>query len=80
MPRRTSVSAGLATGPAQAVRAAILFVFSGRTIWRLALIMMIGAVLGGAIGGRMASRLRPETLRWTVVVLGTAAGLWYLIH
>jgi hypothetical protein len=60
--------------------AAILFVFSGRTIWRFALIMTIGAVLGGAIGGRMASRLRPETLRWTVVVLGTAAGLWYLFH
>ena len=60
--------------------AALLFVFSGRTLWLVALVMAVGALAGGAAGGRVAGRIRPTTLRATVVVVGTLVGLVYLIR
>lgn len=59
--------------------AAVLFVFSGRTVWVVAGVMAVGAVAGGVLGGRMASRVRPETLRLAVVAVGTTVGLMYLL-
>ena len=35
--------------------------------------------VGWRAGRSLGGRVRPEALRLTVVVLGTAAGLWYLI-
>ena len=59
--------------------AALFFVFSGKVVWSLALVMAVGALLGGAIGGRLASRIKPATLRWVVVVIGFTVGFIYLI-
>jgi len=61
------------------VAAALFFVFSGKVVWSLALVMAVGALLGGAIGGRLASRIKPATLRWVVVVIGFTVGFIYLI-
>jgi len=41
--------------------------------------MAAGAVAGGVLGGRLASRVRPETLRWAVVAIGTVVGVFYLL-
>lgn len=60
--------------------AAVLFLFSGHTVWRFAVVMAAGAVLGGVAGGRLAHRVRPAVLRRMVVVLGTVAGLYYLFR
>lgn len=60
--------------------AAVLFVFSGRTVWPAAIVMAAGAIAGGAIGGRTAGRVRPETLRAIVVTIGLAVGLYYLVR
>lgn len=57
--------------------AAIYFSFSGKVNWSFALVMMIGAVTGGIIGGRFASRIKPGMLRWVVIVTGCAAALIY---
>lgn len=62
------------------VAAALLFVFSGKVIWSLALVMMAGALLGGSLGGRLASRVKPATLRWIVVSIGFTVGMIYLIR
>lgn len=35
------------------------------------------ALAGGAIGGRVAGRMRPAVLRWTVVMGGFALSLYY---
>ena len=59
--------------------AAVLFVFSGQTLWLVAGVMAVGAVAGGVLGGRLASRVEPETLRWAVVSIGTVVGLFYLL-
>lgn len=59
--------------------AAVLFVFSGQTVWALAGVMAVGSVAGGVLGGRLASRVEPETLRVAVVAIGTAVGILYLL-
>lgn len=62
------------------VAAAIFFLFSGHIIWPVALVMAVGALLGGAIGGSLAGRLKPSLLRWLVVSIGfTVAGV-YLVR
>jgi hypothetical protein len=60
------------------VAAAVLFVFSGKIHWPVALVMMAGALLGGSLGGRVASRVKPATLRWLVVSIGFLVGTIYL--
>lgn len=62
------------------VAAAIFFMFSGTVVWPVALVMGVGALVGGHAGGRVAARIRPDTLRWTVVTLGIVVGLIYLIR
>jgi uncharacterized membrane protein YfcA len=42
--------------------------------------MAVGAIAGGALGGRLASRIHPVTLRRVVVTLGVAVGLAYLVR
>jgi hypothetical protein len=59
--------------------AAVLFVFSGKTVWTVAGVMAVGAVAGGVLGGRLASRVEPETLRRAVVAIGVVVGVVYLV-
>jgi len=60
--------------------AAALFVFSGQVHWPVGLVMAVGAIAGGAVGGRLAGRIRPATLRLVVVTVGVLVGLAYLIR
>jgi hypothetical protein len=62
------------------VAAALFFVFSGKVNWTIALVMAIGALFGGALGGRLASRINPATLRWVVVTIGFVVGMIYLVR
>lgn len=58
--------------------AALVFLASGQVAWPPALALALGALVGGGLGGRLAGRLAGESLRWWVVALGTAIGLWFL--
>jgi uncharacterized membrane protein YfcA len=60
------------------VAAAVFFLFSDLVIWPAAMVMALGALAGGALGGRLAGRMKPAVLRWTIVVAGVciAAGYW----
>jgi uncharacterized membrane protein YfcA len=60
--------------------AALLFVFSGKINWIVALVMAVGALLGGSLGGRFAGQVKPVTLRWIVVTIGFVVGTIYLIR
>jgi len=60
------------------VAAAVLFLFSGQIVWSAALVMAVGAIVGGALGGRLASRIRPVTLRRIVVTIGVVVAAIYL--
>jgi uncharacterized membrane protein YfcA len=59
--------------------AALFFVFSGKVDWIVALVMMVGALLGGSLGGRLASKVKPNTLRVLVVSIGFTVGIIYLV-
>jgi len=45
------------------VAAAAFFVFSGKVVWSAALVMAVCALFEGALGGRLAGRVRPAVLR-----------------
>jgi uncharacterized membrane protein YfcA len=62
------------------IAAAVLFLFSGRVFWSLAIIMAAGAVAGGVLGGRLAGRLNPSTLRWIVVSIGIIVAMIYFVQ
>jgi uncharacterized membrane protein YfcA len=62
------------------VAAAALFVFSGEVVWTAALVMAFGAILGGALGGHLAGRIRPVVLRRLVVGLGVVVAVIYLVR
>jgi hypothetical protein len=62
------------------VAAAVFFLFSGRVEWTVAGVMAVGALLGGVIGGKLAGRVKPSTLRWTVVVIGVVISIVYFLR
>lgn len=62
------------------IAAALFFVFSGQVDWLVALVMMVGALVGGALGGRLASRIKPGHLRFLVVLIGFTVGIIYLVR
>ncbi|HUH79222.1 MAG TPA: sulfite exporter TauE/SafE family protein [Methanoregula sp.] len=61
------------------VAAAAFFLFSGLVVWPVAAVMAAGALAGGTIGGKIAGRIDPARLRWTVVVIGFAVGIFFLV-
>jgi len=62
------------------VAAAVLFLFSGMVVWPLALVMGAGALAGGMLGGKIAGRINPDLLRWTIVVIGAVIGIVFLLR
>ncbi len=62
------------------VSAAIFFLFSGKVVWSAALVMAVGALAGGAVGGLLADWIRPQVLRWVVVVVGMAVSIVYFVR
>jgi uncharacterized membrane protein YfcA len=62
------------------VAAALFFVFSGKVIWPVALVMAVCALLGGWLGGRLASRIKPSMLRAVVVVIGVVVAIIYFVR
>jgi len=62
------------------IAAAIFFLFSGKVLWSAALVMAVGALIGGTLGGKLAGRIKPSTLRWTVVTIGVIVAIIYFIR
>lgn len=62
------------------IAAAIFFIFSGKIVWIAALVMAVGALTGGVLGGRLAGRVKPSTLRWIVVAIGVTVSIIYLVR
>jgi len=61
------------------IMAAILFVFSGKVVWGIGIVMAAAALLGGTAGGRLAGRVKPEVLRWIVVGIGVTVAVIYFV-
>jgi len=59
--------------------AALLFIVAGPVAWGPAVLLAVGAVLGGQIGAVLARRLHPELLRVVIVVVGLVVAARLLI-
>jgi uncharacterized membrane protein YfcA len=57
--------------------AVVIFVASGAVAWPSALVMLVGAVTGGALGGRLAGVIPVKTLRVGVIAIGSFLTVWY---
>jgi uncharacterized membrane protein YfcA len=62
------------------VATAIFFIFSGQVVWSAVLVMAVGALIGGTLGGKLAGRIKPSTLRWTVVTIGVIVSIIYFVR
>jgi uncharacterized membrane protein YfcA len=61
------------------VAAAIFFLFSGQVVWSFALVMAVGALIGGTLGGKLAGHIKASTLQWIVVGIGILVSIIYFI-
>ncbi len=59
------------------VSAALVFLVWGPIDWAITLVMAGAALVGGALGGVLATRIPPQALRWTVVVIGVGVSVVY---
>ena len=59
--------------------AALGFIASGVVVWPVALLMMLGSTGGGWAAGHLIQRVDQSTLRWIVVAIGLAMGVWMLL-
>lgn len=59
--------------------AAVIFLFSGRVYWWVALVMAVAAIVGGYAGGRLADKLDASRFRIVVVVAGVVLTIVYAI-
>jgi uncharacterized protein len=61
------------------IAAVMFFVTSEHVIWSATAVMAIGAVAGGALGGKVAAKINPSILRWVVVAAGASIAIVYWI-
>ncbi|HEX5184510.1 MAG TPA: sulfite exporter TauE/SafE family protein [Allosphingosinicella sp.] len=62
------------------IAAALFFAATARIAWPAAAAMAVGALLGGAAGGRLASVVRPFILRVIVIAVGLLLAAYFIVH
>lgn len=62
------------------IAAAVFFLFSGQVLWLAALVMAVCALAGGALGGRLAGRIKPIILRRIVIAIGLIVAVIYFVR
>jgi uncharacterized membrane protein YfcA len=55
-----------------------IFSANGVVSWPIAVVMAVGAGIGGYVASGLAQRVSQETVRRLIVVIGLASGLWLL--
>lgn len=58
----------------------LIFVFSGKVVWTLAPVMILGAILGGYLGSHGALRVSPHKVRILVSAIGFIMTAYFFIH
>jgi uncharacterized membrane protein YfcA len=54
-----------------------VFIAAGAVAWPETLVMMAGALPGGYAGARLAQRVDPAKLRWSIIAIGAALTVYY---
>ena len=60
--------------------AVVVFVVSHAVYWPQALLMIVGAALGGYFGARYSLRLPPNYVRWFVIAIGTVMTTYFFVR
>jgi uncharacterized membrane protein YfcA len=61
------------------VTAFVFFAYEGLVAWYLALLMMVGAIIGGYGGARLAKHVNPRPLHFIVVAIGLIVSAWFFL-
>jgi len=59
--------------------AAVYFALGKHVVWSLAALMAVGSVLGGYAGAWLAQRIGEAMVRWVIIVIGLAVGVYMLL-
>ena len=60
--------------------AVAIFIASRAVYWRQAVVMIIGAALGGFFGAHYSLRLPPKVVRWFVMAVGSAVTAYFFVR
>jgi uncharacterized protein len=60
--------------------AVVIFVASHAVYWRQALVMIVGAALGGYFGAHYSLRLPQKLVRWFVIAVGSGMTAYFFVH
>ena len=59
---------------------AVIFIFSGKVLWSLLWIMVLGAIAGGYVGARLALKVSPSHVRTLVSGIGFSMTAYFFLH
>jgi uncharacterized membrane protein YfcA len=57
--------------------AVVIFVVAHAVVWPQALLMLVGAIVGGYVGAAVARQLDPRTVRGVVILIGCVMTLYF---
>ena len=60
--------------------AIVTFIWARVIVWPQALLMLVGAVIGGYGGAHLAQRMNPQHVRWVVIGIGFAMSAYFFIR
>jgi uncharacterized membrane protein YfcA len=60
--------------------ATVTFIWARVIVWPQALLMLVGAMLGGYGGAHFAQKIDPQRIRWLVIAIGFTMSLYFFIH
>ena len=61
------------------VVAFFFFALKGLVVWHLAILMTIGAIIGGCVGARTAKRVDERYIRAFVITVGLCVSVWLFV-
>jgi uncharacterized membrane protein YfcA len=61
------------------VTAFVFFAFRGLVVWYLAGLMMVGAIIGGYAGARLAKHVNPRLLHYGIIIVGLLVSGWFFL-
>ena len=61
------------------VIAFIFFALKGLVVWDIAILMAVGAIIGGYMGARVAKRIDPRYIKTFVIIVGAVVSVWLFV-
>jgi len=60
--------------------AAAIFIVRGVVVWPAAIVMIVGAIIGGYAGAYYARQMNPLWVRWFVIVVGVTMTIYFFVR